>query len=314
MDYFKIRTNYIKPIKDIFHLLTITGKYKVIGSSSLESIKYNSDYDLEEIYKSRDKKEILDHIYQLFKDKFLNALKDPNVFITDFKCGLNSDGQPLRWTTDDMMKGYKVLTDGKNASFQGCLLTKSTMKMDIIALINGIFTEFSENYYLKLGNESNFNEEDREKNHLLKSIYQSYAECLNVKRNYLKSLKRIFAYKNILNRPKYKKQLIKLIDFFNSDVGFINKNKNELDLLLILLDNTFKNAKMDDIKHNLIIVKENLKRIDGLDAITKELDGIVRLHSRSLMKTNISKISNELFDIINYISLNFIKNNKSILL
>ena len=48
MSNFKIKKVYPDNIKDVFDTLTITGNYQVIGSASLEKIKYNSDYDLQE--------------------------------------------------------------------------------------------------------------------------------------------------------------------------------------------------------------------------------------------------------------------------
>ena len=38
--------DFNKNISKIFNLMSINGKYTVIGSSSLRKIKYNSDFDL----------------------------------------------------------------------------------------------------------------------------------------------------------------------------------------------------------------------------------------------------------------------------
>ena len=61
---------------------------------------------------------ILDKIYNAFKDKFISCKEDEDYFITDFKCGLNTDGSPLRWEYKDIMKGYKILDDGYKMKFQ----------------------------------------------------------------------------------------------------------------------------------------------------------------------------------------------------
>ena len=92
-------------VRKVFNYLTITGKYNVIGSASLKRIKYSADYDLNELMESKkSKKKILNGILKMFREKFKEAKKDPNRFITDFKCGLDTDGEPLRWDYKDMMK------------------------------------------------------------------------------------------------------------------------------------------------------------------------------------------------------------------
>ena len=139
-------------MQHVYNLLTITGKYTIIGSASDKSIKYVSDYDLQEyIKKPKFSKNILDDIYEDFLDKFEKAKANPKIFITDFKCGMDTNDEPLRWNYYDMKRGSKKLTDGRDISFQQAMTQKTTCKMDIIALINGLFCEFSENYNFKIG-------------------------------------------------------------------------------------------------------------------------------------------------------------------
>ena len=77
-----MRNDYNNKYRKVFNLLSINGKYNVIGSASNCGILYNSDLDLET--KTED---TVDHIYKKFIKIFEDAKNDDNVFITDMKCG-----------------------------------------------------------------------------------------------------------------------------------------------------------------------------------------------------------------------------------
>ena len=120
--------------------MSVAGKYQIIGSSNITNLIYNSDYDLQEYdnFKSTDK------AYHIFKTKFKSAKMNPNIYITDFKCG-EIDGQPLRWTYDDMMLG-----ENQGITFKSAMLQKKTIKLDMVCIIGGRYLEFSDNYYFKI--------------------------------------------------------------------------------------------------------------------------------------------------------------------
>lgn len=303
-------------ISDVFNLLTITGNYKVIGSSSLKSILYNSDYDLDELIKSSKSKNIYEEIYKTFQQKFKEAERDPSIFLVDFKCGVDINNEPVRWDKNDMKKGFKDLKDGSRITFEDALKMKSVIKLDAIVLINCIFTEFSENYYLKIGNDANFEPNETNVENILTSIKGSFEDYMFNDINYLKALKRIFSYKILENETKNKKQLEILIEFFNSWVGLMSKNKSSLDILLLLLDNKFRKPKLEDIKKNLQIIKQSLSYITAINLsnVSKKIDYICSLSSVKTMKREIESLINFLFKIINKVSLDFISKNKNLLL
>jgi len=289
----KKKEDYPEEVQDVFDTLTINGKYQVIGSGALEKIKYNSDYDLQEFINDKSNKNVLDKIYNYFKKKFKFCKKDKNYFITDFKCGIGLDGEPLRWTYNDIMKGIN-----NGLTFQDTLLQKSTIKIDMIVLIDGIFTEFSENYYFKIGKDTNYYNEDIEL-----GIEKSLNEYLYMK-NYWKVLKRLFSLL-MREKSKNKKKLIKLIDFFNSNVGLINKCKNEFTILLTVIEQKFRKPKLDDILYNIEKIKE-WSREAGIELM---YDDFFKTTSLKKIEKLIVKTSDELADIVNNYSLQFIKKN-----
>jgi hypothetical protein len=57
----------------------------LVGSHSIKELHYANDYDLNELFKS--KRVSPSHILKLFQEKYEDALKNPRIYITDFKLG-----------------------------------------------------------------------------------------------------------------------------------------------------------------------------------------------------------------------------------
>ena len=57
--------------KDIFNMMSVAGKYQIIGSSNISNLIYNSDYDLQEY----DDMKSCDKAYHIFKTKFKSVGK-----------------------------------------------------------------------------------------------------------------------------------------------------------------------------------------------------------------------------------------------
>jgi len=186
----QINNKVIEVIDDF----SLKGKYKIIGSNSLRSIQYGSDYDIE-----ADVKVLTPAIVaKLLQKEYKKAEKNPNVWIIDFKCGhdprliykgdysdhsLNSylenplipaatrekikkskgeervelvrDLFILRWKPSDINSGKIHLIDGKTRTLVECVMDKTTMKIDLVTKVGDQFAEMSENYYIKIGGKSN---------------------------------------------------------------------------------------------------------------------------------------------------------------
>jgi hypothetical protein len=286
---FQIQKSYKNKIKKIFNLLSIDGKYQVIGSGVLKKIVFRNDYDLMELFKSSDK-DVKDNLYQLFLNKFDEAYKSPNIWITDFKCGEDEKGEPLRWTYDDMKKGTN-----KGITFQNALLQDAMMKMDLVSVVDGMFIEFSENYYLTLGGKANFKKINTDK--LLRQLEKSYHEFYD-EGNYFKALKRVFSYKLLKNKNLYRNDLGELIKLFNSKTGYKYKIKSELETMLLLMDNKFKPVPKEQLQMNMRLI---MRQLNSRDKII-------------INKKNIEKLRDNINKEVQEETIQFINNNKNILL
>ena len=299
MSEFKIKENdqLNNQTESVINKFSIQGKYKLIGSNSLRSIQYGSDYDVEDIVKGVSPASIA----KIIQKAYQKAEKDPNVWIIDFKCGqddrlvytgdysnaslkeylanplikpsvrkaiLASDGEEridkvrdlyiLRWKPDDIKRGKVKMIDGTYKSLADCILDKTTMKIDLITKVGNQFAEMSENYYITVNGKSNFSKvpTKKEVEDSLEEDIRYYSHT-----NSFKALKRIFSVLLIDGKTKNKAKLTKLIDFFNGQVGFLNKIKSELQILETVITSQFRNVKWEDVVANLQFIKEQISNI-----------------------------------------------------
>jgi hypothetical protein len=309
----KRATEFSQSVQDIFNLLSVSRKYKIIGSGALQEIKYSADYDLNEVFKDEisDKKSALDRLYKVFRDKFVEAKDDPDVWITDFKCGEDSDGEPLRWSYEDMMRGYKRMANGRLIPFQDCILMKATLKLDVIAIVDGRFVEFSDNYFIKLDKDANFFPHDLERDHLLNSIKHDYSFQMFSAGNLFKGLKRAFAYYKLEGESKNDDKIQKLLEFFNSETGLMYKIRSELKTIQMVLEQTFRKPKIEQIHTNIRLI---LEQLHGQSAVSKLLSSALMQRTPKSISQYLEKASEILYSDINKSTTAFVSQNKNLLL
>jgi hypothetical protein len=301
-------------IQKVFNLLTISRKVRIVGSAGLKNIRYVNDFDLNELYQRNfDTDEALDEIYKMFKNKFEVAEKDPTMFITDLKCGQDCNGEPLRWNKTDIKRGTKQMEDGRIIKFQDCILMKSTFKMDVIKIIDGIFTEFSDNYLIKLGEEANFFPHDIQLDHLANNLKHSYDDYFYTCRNLFKGLKRAFSYYLLIGKGKHEAILKKLLAFFNSPTGKLYQMKGQIGTLLLVMDNEsgFRNPKISDVKKNIKLILSELEPLPTRD-VKGKLELAMKSSSKNKIMDYLESAEEDLFDIINRITADWVLKNRDV--
>jgi len=321
---------------------SIKGKYKIIGSNSLRSIQYGSDYDVEAIVKNISPKTISKKI----QDEYKKSANNPDIWITDFKCGqdprlvysgdysdhslkkyldnplipqkqrekiLKSSGEErvdlvrdlyiLRWTPQDIASGKIKMIDGKTRSLQECIMDKTTMKIDLITKVGNQFAEMSENYYISAGGKTNFSKIPTKK-----ELEDSLEEDIHYysKMDSFKALKRLFSLLMLEGKVKNKKKITKLIEFFNGQVGYLNKIRAELGILETLLMQPRK-PKWEDVVANLQFIKEQISQIYKIpldNNLFKTINSITPKNGLSTIKTLkdyfSQKVNNNSKDFLRY--------------
>jgi len=303
-DYFierDIKSN-IKKLKDVFNIISLTGKYKVIGSSNLKNFRYNSDFDLAN-FVDNDKNISIKKIVDYFQSIYKTFDKKPiNNYITDFKCGIDSNNESLHWTKKEVLNNKKLLLNKSYITLDEAIQQKSTIKIDVISYINNTFIEISENYYIKLKNNSNFNEKELNETNIINSIKESEKEEIEDD-NFNKALKRQFSWRYAKNKddPKLKE----LEQFFNSDIGILNKTRSDLDVLILLLEKV-KDINIDQILNAVDIISfQNSYNL--IKDYTNDFLKIIAVKSKKILYKLLVQLRKKIYDLVNSHSKIFYK-------
>ena len=140
--------------------------------------------------------------------------------------GENSKGEPLRWTYKEIKR-----KENNGITFEDALKHKSMIKMVIVTLHDdGRFIEISEVYNIYIDGESN---SDYSKENKRKESTDDMNEQIK-EGNLMKALKRKYSILNLDNKDKAVRE--KLIDYFNSPIGLLNRCKSDLETMLIVID------------------------------------------------------------------------------
>ena len=246
--------DYSKGEKKVFAFLSLHGTQRVVGTASIKEVDYASDYDLMEYVSFSRGLEVYECVLDLFREKYRTAYKSKTVWITDMKCGTLPGGKPIRWTRESIEAGFQVIEDRK-VQFVDCLQQRAMIKMDVISLIDGLFHEFSEIYFVTFGDFKTYNPVTTKKENIESSLLLDIRHYAG-DGNYFKALKRLFAYLRISEKEPALVQT--LVDFFNSPVGELNSYKSDLELISIILEQKFRPAKQKDILHNLRYIEKHI--------------------------------------------------------
>lgn len=282
----------------VFNLLSISGHYNIVGSASLKKIYYNSDIDLNE----QDNFKSFSSVYNKFRNIFKLAKENENLFITDFKCGLDNKHEPLRWSYENILKSAIG-----NKTFEDCLKEKSMIKLDMIYLLNGSFIEITEVYFIRIGKYQNYDNNELNENIIKENLQKEFNEFVK-DGLYFKALKRLFSILQ-LKKNISKNVFNKFINFFNSETGILYKTNADLNILISVIENTFRKPNIEDIKNNLQIIKQNLAiQTETHKNCSVIIDDICKLNKLNEMAIYIHKLSDYLSRVYNRNAKAFLEN------
>lgn len=237
--------DFNKPTQKIIQTLKLHGTQTILGTGADKQIDYYSDIDLQESNVCKAGEDTYPAILKMFQKKYDEVDKIPNAFITDFKCGVQRGGIPVRWNKQSIQAGEQII-DGKLYRFVDCLKQTSIIKMDIIALIDGKFTEFSENYYFTIGNRKTYRPLNAKE--LGVALLRDFKKYLAMDKPF-KALKRLYSQQKLSDSVNKK-----IVRFLNSKVGRVNKTMGDLE---IIGDVMKYDVAEDVIRKNLRLIAED---------------------------------------------------------
>ena len=269
---------YNNNIKKIVKLMSMESKVNIVGSARIRKNLYYSDYDSFSKVKGKNENMIYNH----FRSVFEIIKNSENTIITDFKLGENTKGEPLRWTYEEIKR-----KENNGITFDDAIKQKSIIKMDIVTLHNGRFIEITEVYNIYIDGESN---SDYSIENIRKELIDDMNEQIK-EGNIMKALKRKYSLLNLDNKDKMIRE--KLIDYFNSPIGLLNRCKSDLETLLIVIESP--KFDIDEIRNSLQLLKESISAFP----VENNLEMISMMKTKDKMKVPIYKMINILKMYIN---------------
>jgi len=290
-----IDTNIIKPIEEF----SIQGRYKIIGSNSYRVLRYANDYDIQTDIKGNNM-DYLEKITQHFKKQFVKAKSSQNIWITDFKCGMDERLSYFGDYTDASIQDYiknpylseqqiKTILDGNETErieFIKSLFVIRWKYADIMrgykTLFDGTKKVFKDclldktimkiDLLLLVGNQiaeisENYTIKIGSKTNQVKFSSKDLQQSLQYdidkyrKTNSFKSLKRLYSLFLLEGEKKNRIIINKLIDFFNSQVGALYQIKSELDVLTVAREQKFRLMPFEIVYNNLQFIKTQISKV-----------------------------------------------------
>jgi hypothetical protein len=280
--------------------MSMTTKVKLVGSNSYRGMLYPSDVDL--VANLPKNEAFVKHLQRLFKSKdYLNKV----WLFMDFKAGIDHelvqradetkagflkrikplvtpaelekakthDISGIHWTVDEIVagrKGARRLVD----SLDGIV------KLDLCAIVNDQFYDITEVY--EIGNRTKSQVEQD-----LVADVDEYAHS-----NAMKSLKRMYAY--LQHRGEKKRLQKKLVDFFNSPTGAMNKLANDIVFFVSVCEK--HEIAWEVVQTNLQLFKTMYFNIEGaMPSVAKKLDKATVTNYKKVLV----KLADELRSVVN---------------
>jgi hypothetical protein len=228
---------------------------------------------------------LADITFNMYKKKLLNE-EENNIVqfilstITNF--GKNEydaifaifrEKRIVRWSADDILKGYVILPLNKKMTLEEALTYKTFVKIDIITVIAGRFTEVTNFFQLGYYTKDVHGKVDR---NIIEFFRIQSTEDLpfEIEKLYysdyfyspFKVVKRIFAYARSLwsqfHDPLYKDVLDRIVPFVSSNTSLLYQIKSDIDTIVLVLDKLEEyppaEQYIDVISHVLDVDKLNL--------------------------------------------------------
>jgi hypothetical protein len=289
---YKSDVEYNDKVKDVFKLVTYGhSKPKITGSHAMR-FKYASDYDMFTVVQTEvSLDELKLQVRNEFKEMMLKFKSTPDVYFIEFMCGVDKDGKALKWTMDEVIQGHK-----DEYKFIDVLDKQSVIKVEIVAYIDGQFIPFSDVFEFRIGKKGI----NQEKTTLdtVPSLAREVKKYYEAK-NFMKVLKRLFV---ISLTEKNKKLSEKLINIFQSDIGFIYKIKSDLETIKEVLEKYDDKLTLTRAKDSIQALKERLATQTAhtfKDSIYKMFDNASKKNTSLSINRIIDKITENIINVVN---------------
>ena len=293
---YKSDIEYNDNVKNVFNLVTYGhSKPKITGSHAMR-FKYASDYDMFTVVQSNTSMDELKlQVKNEFKEMMQQFKNTPDIYFMEFMCGIDNDGKALKWSIDEVIQGHKG-----DYKFIDVLDKQSVIKVEIVAYLDGEFIPFSDVFEFRIGNKG-INQEKTTID-TVPSLAREVKKYYDAK-NYMKVLKRLFV---ISLTEKNKKLSEKLINIFQSDIGYIYKIKSDLETIKEVLERYDDKLTIKRAKDCIQALKERLAT-QTMYTFKNTVYNFFNLACKKNTNTSINKNIDKIIEKIMYVVNNLLK-------
>lgn len=298
----------IKSIQKI--QLTYVGDIK---SGSVEEWRiiqkpYNKEKSLEKLEELYKIKIISKKEFEEGKKRFIKNPSELDLLL------LEQDFRPniIRWKVWEVLKGFKILKDGRKFTLEEAFQTPTITKLDVMSWVqNNRFTDFSMIYEFIINGETiNPGIKDLEKS-ILENIYVLHSE-----KKYYKMAKRLFS----LAKYKNNTDILEILSpLFNGDLGRLYIVYGDIGTIEDLFEYE-NNLPYSKLEFEFNQFKGRLSNISLPDYINKEksmfdkIDTLVRMEKLPTNKSRIlnllGELKSDLLEILSKYTEKFLKEKK----
>jgi len=215
----------------------------------------------------------------------------------------------IRWTPQEVLKGYKILVDGRKFALEESFQTPTITKLDVVAWVqNSRFTDFSIIYQFKHGGVL-LNPGMRD----IESALRENIYLLKHEGNYFKMAKRMFA---LAKYKKYEKQLQVLSFLFNGDAGRLYHVYGDVGTLISMVENTGTlpysriEFEIDQFKGRLSNIGFP-KYLEDEKKILELIDELIEIRKSTYTKEHLlellNKLKTRLYELLTFYAKRYLK-------
>ena len=221
--------------------------------------------------------------------------------------GIIREKRVLRWSKDEILKGYKIINHDERYTLSQAIRDKEIVKIDLIVLINGRFVEVTNivslAYTDQLGKLIAINIDDEKIHNIdglrkeIEKLYYSNKFC-----SPLKVCKRMYSTSRQLHNYEY---IIPLSKILRGDISLLYQIKSEVETFIILIER-LKNPPIQQINRQLDEIKGRLNYVIDIPdkeiiKISHDINEIIIMKNKhnklEMLKTHITLLKDYIFDL-----------------
>jgi len=234
----------------------------------------------------------------------------------DFVYSLVRNKRILRWSAEEILKGYKIISDNRKYSLYEAIQDDTICKIDLIVYINNRFMEITNLILLTYTETDEYGHEKHIPINISEAaIHNAQALKLDIEKLYysdkfyspMKACKRMYGFMRA-TKGHYEYLVHNLAPVLTSNASALYQMKSEIEAILIVLDKKYNKINLDRSKYHLQDIKSRLNYILEMKDITvidlsHKIDKITALNNKQQIIEQLEELLKFIKFIVNSLTI-----------